>query len=636
MKMPEGPKNQLPSGRTTDDLPADADRTGLYFAALFYDISTEGGLGDYKADQLLWKTISLITDVDSLSMREFGDLMLDAAAAMWPDAADPTQSIYHDILVQVMASRGIPTGGAATFQDLLPAAIGDATTMTLPFPFDTVHPNKQPAMSLTTYSYNSISFFENGYTEPDAGDFDYISVNFYKHSKSGPGDKLILTDGSFFGAMPEFGGDAPTFGDIGDWRSDGSFGIELTDREVGNVSLMIPGDFANYSDQRARVANESIAPSTIDVHAFGWIATQSMKNGFSIDVQQVASDNDTITYQVSIVDPSLAMTGSLRTGAAAYDWVFADFLGQSTTIDGSAAGDGGQVVQYTALRDEPFELSISRTRNGIVDTLELVERGNDFARDEGKAFYVNAVDLAAVTINAKTTGQASPGLSGAIDDPAAVVEVWVQTEAEMTFQTAQVYQATNHGDGTWSLPAGTIDPLALGTYEVHVRATVDGKLSVVDHSADELVISLIGDVDLDGTVGAGDFGILAAGFDPGAGGKTLGQGDVNDDGDVDLSDFGILAFNFGNTTPSVIVATSSLVQAEPVAGSAESTGSTGSTGSGDAGDVEDAQVQRATAVHLWNMHRRSLAGAAGDTIAERFSVLDRAGPSPQRFDAMLV
>ncbi|MEZ0267919.1 MAG: Ig-like domain-containing protein, partial [Phycisphaerae bacterium] len=56
----------------------------------------------------------------------------------------------------------------------------------------------------------------------------------------------------------------------------------------------------------------------------------------------------------------------------------------------------------------------------------------------------------------------SPGFSGRIDDPAATVVVSI---------AGNTFAATNRGDGTWVLPAGTIPALTDGRYGVAVTAT---------------------------------------------------------------------------------------------------------------------------------------------------------------------
>lgn len=66
-----------------------------------------------------------------------------------------------------------------------------------------------------------------------------------------------------------------------------------------------------------------------------------------------------------------------------------------------------------------------------------------------------------VTINTTETDQRQPELTGTTDDATAVITVQIN---------GQTYAATNNGDGTWTLPAGTIQPLASGDYDVVVTA----------------------------------------------------------------------------------------------------------------------------------------------------------------------
>ncbi|MGB3023339.1 MAG: BspA family leucine-rich repeat surface protein [Candidatus Saccharimonadales bacterium] len=85
-----------------------------------------------------------------------------------------------------------------------------------------------------------------------------------------------------------------------------------------------------------------------------------------------------------------------------------------------------------------------------------------------------------VGINTVASNSGSPALSGSVSDPAAVVKVTVNgTE----------YTATNNGDSTWSLPAGTIAPaLADGVYGIVVTGTDSVGNSSLDGTTDELSI----------------------------------------------------------------------------------------------------------------------------------------------------
>ena len=85
-----------------------------------------------------------------------------------------------------------------------------------------------------------------------------------------------------------------------------------------------------------------------------------------------------------------------------------------------------------------------------------------------------------VTVDQLTTSNTSPALSGTTDDSGAVISIEL---------AANSYTATNNGDGTWSLPAGSlVAPLAEGNYDVTVTATdVVGNIGT-DSSTNELTI----------------------------------------------------------------------------------------------------------------------------------------------------
>jgi len=86
----------------------------------------------------------------------------------------------------------------------------------------------------------------------------------------------------------------------------------------------------------------------------------------------------------------------------------------------------------------------------------------------------------AITVDPLTTGNPSPPLSGTVDDPDASVEITVD---------GNTYAASNNGDGTWTLPAGTITP-ALGpdSYNVAASATDPSGNIGSDGTAGELTV----------------------------------------------------------------------------------------------------------------------------------------------------
>ncbi|MBL7189126.1 MAG: cadherin-like domain-containing protein [Phycisphaerae bacterium] len=92
---------------------------------------------------------------------------------------------------------------------------------------------------------------------------------------------------------------------------------------------------------------------------------------------------------------------------------------------------------------------------------------------------VHDITAPVVTVDTLTTADQTPGLSGTVDDAAAIVKVTVG---------GQTYTATNHG-ATWTLPDDTIGPaLAVGTYDVQVMATDTVGNEGTDDTVNELTI----------------------------------------------------------------------------------------------------------------------------------------------------
>ena len=294
----------IPNNFTIMDGPASSDLASLYIAAIFYDIAFEAGLGLHKADLLIWKTISLADNYTNFPMRAFGGKMQQAARALWPDPRPGRTglSLYEEDINDVLTSRGIPLNGVSDFRTNLPVAIGlfPATLdVNSPSGFGSSNPNSQPnAKSLqkseigkigcknlqisqqiergnfiffgkrdfcrdfNASSYGSKNIFDNGYTQTNAASQDYVAYQFYKHSKYGPCDKLALTDGAF----------TTITGPPLNWfyNSNGTFYVELTDRELGNLVLLAPSNHIRFMTSRQRCPNEATGFYAEDVRPFGF------------------------------------------------------------------------------------------------------------------------------------------------------------------------------------------------------------------------------------------------------------------------------------------------------------------------------------------------------------------------------
>lgn len=349
-----------PAWAQTNSVPSNTELAAMYMAALYYDIANDAGLGLYNTDLLIWKTISLITNVAYLPIRSYGSTIQQAADALWPDGR------YDQDIFDVLTSRGIPLNGVTNFRSNLPAAIGPVQSGSANN-FGSAHPDSQPNVN----SYGEFSGWLDSYTQ--SNNPAYVAYQFYKYSKYGPCDELRVTDGSFNPST-------------GVYNGDGSYYLVLTNRQLGNLTVLSPGAKISWVRWRERCPNEATGYFAEDVNPFGFRVIQATANGFSFTVSALSTNQTTKTYQLSIVDPS---TNTL--GAASYAWAFSDYLGNTNTVSGS-------VVQYAAFLDEPFTINITRTRGSQTDNLTLRERGNDLDRCGGNAFVMNMLPDGAVGV----------------------------------------------------------------------------------------------------------------------------------------------------------------------------------------------------------------------------------------------
>ncbi|MEX2187275.1 MAG: Ig-like domain-containing protein, partial [Pirellulales bacterium] len=121
-------------------------------------------------------------------------------------------------------------------------------------------------------------------------------------------------------------------------------------------------------------------------------------------------------------------------------------------------------------------------------TFSAVVTATDLATNVGTDATNNELTidttLPTVAINARTTNDATPQLTGTVSDNSAISTVVVRVTVG-----GNTYTATNNGNGTWTLPDNTIaPPLAEGTYGVTATATDLAGNVGTDATNNELVI----------------------------------------------------------------------------------------------------------------------------------------------------
>jgi uncharacterized protein YjiK len=195
-----------------------------------------------------------------------------------------------------------------------------------------------------------------------------------------------------------------------------------------------------------------------------------------------ALNNDDIT---SVTTPSFTgrLERVLATGTVpvenAFVWLYVD--GNPVNNVGVAAAANGDysITPTTALAPgtRVIEIKASEDANSPEDQRSL-----------SSLPLTVTIDSAAptVTISNRTTNDTTPSLTGTIADnlfgPTTTIQVTVN---------GQNYNATNNGNGTWTLADNTITPaLGPGTYSVLVTATDPAGNVGTDTTSNELVIDL--------------------------------------------------------------------------------------------------------------------------------------------------
>lgn len=387
--------------------PAGQEKTALFFAALFYDFANEVGMGWTNAARLWFQKLHRI-DGNDIRLEDYGATIMMAAEDLWPSAQYP---LLHEALFQAITSRGIPLNGVQYFWENLPPTIGEPANFPgVPFgafwegrKFGTFHPRSQAAIvngaQSQFYSPGNGTLYRNAYRELDT-DFEYMAYTFYKHSKMGPADDIILTDGSFlFDGIPG----VPLSG--GDYDGNGTYYIRLTKRQPGNLTVLVPMDESRnrqlqFTNRVFHCTTEEMCSRFTDQSPFGYRVIQSMKNGFSFTSERLQGN----VYRLKIEDPSLEMSGP-RTGAASYTWEITDQRGRTlaTAVETHPVGGNqieGYMIRTNLPANQPIKIKVTRNRAGYApDVLEKVERANDLDRDtgngQGRALVRNCLQMQA-------------------------------------------------------------------------------------------------------------------------------------------------------------------------------------------------------------------------------------------------
>lgn len=172
------------------------------------------------------------------------------------------------------------------------------------------------------------------------------------------------------------------------------------------------------------------------------------------DLDLWVTDEQGTVYYPWTLDPTAPSESAVRSTRNEIDNV------EQVLIDFPAAGEYTVHVGHTGSAfDQDFSVLVSGLDDGV---------------DEPPS----------VSIDRSLSGSPSPRLSGSVSNPLAEVRVSVGAQTDLL--------AINNGDGTWTLPAGSLAPLPDGVYDVTARGSV-GEADGFDTSAGELTVDTAGD-----------------------------------------------------------------------------------------------------------------------------------------------
>lgn len=226
----------------------------------------------------------------------------------------------------------------------------------------------------------------------------------------------------------------------------------------------------NNGDGTWTLADGAIAPLDDDTYDVVVSATNISGTGTDTTTDELVIDATPPMITVDTLftnDATPALTGTIDDSSATLTVTVED---ESYTATNN--GDGTWTLAdnsiMTALADGTYDVAVSATDR-------LGNTGSDTTTNE----LTIDTEAPTVTVDSQITSDATPALSGEVNDPDATVEVLIN---------GVTYIATNNGDGTWSLADDAIAPLPDDLYDVQATATDLAGNASSDATTDELRI----------------------------------------------------------------------------------------------------------------------------------------------------
>ena len=205
---------------------------------------------------------------------------------------------------------------------------------------------------------------------------------------------------------------------------------------------------------------------------------------------------------------TLTTSNTQPTISGTFDSADATATGLTVTIDGTTYTLGTDAALSTAGNNWSLDLSVSGqtlvlgTYNVTTTTTDaLGNAGSDVTSNEVQITVVDVTPPAAPTVNAQTTADTTPIITGTFDEAEYIaggtftVTITGPGPTNQTYTLGTDPELTNTG-GAWTLDLTSLGALANGTYDVSAELTdAAGNGPVADSTSNELVIDTTQNVD---------------------------------------------------------------------------------------------------------------------------------------------
>ncbi|ERL52012.1 Ig-like domain-containing protein, partial [Halomonas huangheensis] len=300
-------------------------------------------------------------------------------------------------------------------------------------------------------------------------------------------------------------------------------------------SFALPEDV--YADGVVQVRQVDVAGNTSDTASLGAITVDTTGPSDGDGSNSIAFDDGGDELLSADEVGSVTLSGQLEAGSSITALAISDGTDTITVDAADISVDADGVVSVVGQ-------DLSSLADGELTVTATV---SDAAGNSGTITDTTSLDATAPTValDPLTTNDTTPALSGTVDDPAATITVTVD---------GTDYDATNNGDGSWSLADDTLAALPEGDNTITVTATdaagnetaVDATVSVdttgpsdgdgsnsiaFDDGGDELLSAdEVGSVTLSGQLEAGS-SITALAISDGTDTITVDAADISVDAD---------------------------------------------------------------------------------------------------------